>query len=214
MELSGMWGSFYRISVVISKMAYVNLLWIAFTLVGFVVLGVAPATVALFTITRDWAKKDWDQPVFKTFWQTYREEFWRANGAGIAFFAIGFLLYWNFTLFAGAGVVMLIVRGLLLIITVLFGCMLVLFFPTYVSFHLKGLHRVRAALLIACGHPYHLILIAVSLFILQSIFMFIPGLILFFAAASVAYIISWISHRIFEAMKQKQLSHNEAPQHG
>ena len=61
-------------------MAYANALWVLFSLLGLIVLGIAPATVALFSITKDWAKKDWDQPVFQTFWQTYKTEFFRANG--------------------------------------------------------------------------------------------------------------------------------------
>ncbi|WP_054705945.1 DUF624 domain-containing protein [Bacillus sp. JCM 19041] len=116
MELTGLWGSFYRVSVFISKLAYVNALWIGFTLLGLIVFGAAPATVALFTVTRAWVNKEWDVPVFKTFWSIYKEEFWRANASGIALFAVGFLLYWNLTLFAGSGLVMLVVRGILLVI--------------------------------------------------------------------------------------------------
>ncbi len=61
--------------------------------------------------------------------------------------------------------------------------MLLLYFPTYVSFHLKGLNRVRGALLIACGHPLHVMGMGLGLYGLQMLYMFIPGLILFFAAA-------------------------------
>lgn len=210
MELTGMWGSFYRVSLFISKLAYANILWLGFTLLGLVVFGVAPATVALFTVTRAWVNKEWDIPVFKQFWSTYKDEFWRANVSGIALFAVGFLLYWNLTLFAGSGLVMLAVRGILLVIAFLFAFMLLLYFPTYVSFHLKGLNRVRAALLIACGHPLHVMAMGVGLYGLQMLYMFIPGLILFFAAASIAYLLSWVSARIFSSMKQKQYTQSEA----
>ncbi|KMK74400.1 YesL family protein [Alkalihalobacillus pseudalcaliphilus] len=214
MELSGIWGGFYRVSLRVSKMAYANALWVLFSLLGLIVLGIAPATVALFSITKDWAKKDWDQPVFQTFWQTYKTEFFRANGVGWAFFVIGFLIYWNFTLFAGASIVMMVIRAFLLMVTVLFAGTLLLFFPTYVNFHLKGLARVRAALMMACGHPLHVVLLMASIVALQAVFMYLPGLIIFFAAATIAYVISWFAHHIFEAMKKKQTIENEAISHG
>ncbi|MDO7269252.1 YesL family protein [Shouchella clausii] len=211
MELTGMWGSFYRVSVFISKLAYGNALWLGFTVLGLGLFGVAPATVALFAVTRGWVNGQWEEvPVFKTFWQTYKQEFWRANGAALALFLVGFLLYWNFTLFAGPGLAMMVVRGLLLIVSVLYGSMLLLYFPTYVGFDLKGLNRVRAALLIGCGHPLHLILLGASLYGLQFLFMSMPGLILFFGAASVAYLISWVAERIFRSMKRLQLSQQKA----
>ncbi len=79
MELTGLWGAFYRVSLIISKLAYVNVLWILFSLAGLILLGVAPATVALFSVTRAWARKEWDIPVFQTFWSVYKQEFWKAS---------------------------------------------------------------------------------------------------------------------------------------
>ncbi|MBM7838952.1 putative membrane protein YesL [Alkalihalobacillus xiaoxiensis] len=203
MELTGLWGAFYRVSLIISKLAYVNVLWILFSLAGLILLGVAPATVALFSVTRAWARKEWDIPVFQTFWSVYKQEFWKASGSSAILFGVGFLLYWNFTLFAGGGATELVIRGILLIVTVFFAGMLLLYFPTYVSFRLNGFGRVRAALLLACGHPYHLVCMVVGLYLLQFIFMFIPGLLLFFAVASAAYLLSWLSEKIFASIKKK-----------
>src|SRR5690625_7886567 len=86
-------GRFMKVCEVISRMAYVNLLWIFFTILGLGVLGIIPATVSLFTITRKWVMSEQDIPVFKTFWQTYRKEFIKSNMLGVILFEIVFLLY-------------------------------------------------------------------------------------------------------------------------
>ncbi|MFL6556498.1 MAG: YesL family protein, partial [Bacillus sp. (in: firmicutes)] len=64
------------------RLAYVNLLWFFFSLAGLVLLGIMPATVALFTIVRKWQLKETDLPIWKTFLSVYRQEFKKSNGLG------------------------------------------------------------------------------------------------------------------------------------
>src|SRR5690625_1995366 len=68
----GLSGRLYRICEVITKFAYVNILWFVFTLLSLIIFGFMPATVALFSVTRKWVMGDMDVPVFSTFWGTYR----------------------------------------------------------------------------------------------------------------------------------------------
>ncbi|KPC99769.1 hypothetical protein LR69_02005 [Geobacillus sp. BCO2] len=81
-------GKLYRACEWITRLAYINLLWLVFTVFGLVILGIAPATVALFTIVRKWLLfHDHDVPVLKTFVRTYKGEFWRANRIGLLLMA-------------------------------------------------------------------------------------------------------------------------------
>ena len=93
MEMEGLTGRFLRICEVISRLAYANLLWILFTVLGLGIFGFMPATVALFTVTRKWVMGDRDIPVFKTFWNTYRKEFFKSTLFGVVLFAIGYIIY-------------------------------------------------------------------------------------------------------------------------
>ncbi|WP_084028990.1 YesL family protein [Bacillus sp. J33] len=61
------------------RLVYLNLLWIAFSLLGIVLFGFFPATAAMFSVVRKWIMGETDVRVFKEFWQTYRKEFWKAN---------------------------------------------------------------------------------------------------------------------------------------
>ena len=60
-------NGFYRFCEWVMRLAYLNLLWIGFTLAGAVIFGLAPATAAMFAVTRQWTLGKTDVPVFQTF---------------------------------------------------------------------------------------------------------------------------------------------------
>lgn len=55
------------------KLAYVNLLWLLFTVAGLAVFGFMPATVSLFTIVRKWQMKQAEVTVWNTFISIYKK---------------------------------------------------------------------------------------------------------------------------------------------
>ncbi|UYO96637.1 DUF624 domain-containing protein [Microbacterium sp. M28] len=71
--------------------ATVNVLWIAFTLAGGIVLGAAPASVAATELTRRRLRGD-GFAAWRCFAQAWRREFWRANAALGPAFVITVLL--------------------------------------------------------------------------------------------------------------------------
>ncbi len=70
---------YYRICTWIMRMAYVNLLWVAFSLLGLGIFGFFPATAAMFVVIRKWLSSEQDIPVFKTFWNAFKTEFIKIN---------------------------------------------------------------------------------------------------------------------------------------
>ncbi|WP_159440004.1 YesL family protein [Bacillus sinesaloumensis] len=78
----------------VARLAYLNILWILFTLSGFVILGFFPATIAMLATLRQFLMKN-HPPVFKTFWGYYRKEFLNSNKLGLFISVIGFILYMN-----------------------------------------------------------------------------------------------------------------------
>ncbi|MEK4566810.1 YesL family protein [Alkalihalobacillus sp. FSL R5-0424] len=203
MEMPGIWGSFYRISTAIYKLAYVNALWLGFTIVGLVVFGFMPATIAMFAVCKKWMQGDWDEPVFATFWANYKKEFLRSNGLGVALILVGFLIYWNLTLFTGMEWTYVVIRYTMIAVGVAFAIMLIFLFPTYVSFDVVGLDRIKTALALAFGHPTYLILVLVGLYALQMLFMTVPGLILFFGAAVPATFLMWVFKLVHHSLERK-----------
>src|SRR5690625_4815944 len=133
----GFFGGFYRFGEVIFLLLYVNVLWVLFTLLGGIVLGFGPSTVAMFSVFRKWSMGESDIPVFTTFWKTYREEFLRANALGWVLAIIGLMLYVNLnyielenTWFSA------IIHYAILIAALIYSIMLIFIFPLY--FHYES----------------------------------------------------------------------------
>ncbi|MBP3952866.1 YesL family protein [Bacillus suaedae] len=203
MEMTGLMGSFYRVSVFISRLAYINLLWIFFSLVGLVVIGVMPATVAMFTVMRKWLDTE-DVPIFKTFLQTYKSEFIKSNLYGLFFIFVGYILYVNFILAADQVIWMMVVRYCLLVVSILFITTLLLFFPIYVRLELQGTQYIKTALLLGVAYPQYTCMIVIGIVGIQYMMMTLPGLTLFFAASLVSYFITRVVNIIFKVVERKK----------
>ena len=76
------------------RLAYINILWILFSLAGLIIFGFFPATVAMLATLRQYLQKN-DPPVFKTFWNYYKTEFFASNKLGAISVVIGFILFIN-----------------------------------------------------------------------------------------------------------------------
>ncbi|WP_419886974.1 YesL family protein [Neobacillus niacini] len=78
----------------VARLAYINLLWILFTLSGFVFFGFFPATIAMLATLRQFIRKN-HPPVLQTFWHYYKKEFINSNKLGLVIVAIGLILLIN-----------------------------------------------------------------------------------------------------------------------
>ncbi|MFC0558298.1 YesL family protein [Halalkalibacter alkalisediminis] len=203
MEMNGFMGSFYRASVFISRLAYINLLWILFTLMGLIVFGFMPATVAMFAVTRKWVNGADDFPIFKRFWQHYKEEIIKSNLFGLFFVFIGYILYVNFMIVADQVLWMTIVRYILLVASILYIVTVLMFFPVYVHLQLKGPEYIKTALLLGIAYPQYTIIMVVGIVGIQYIMMFLPGLIPFFTASLISYLLTKVVKVVFKVVERK-----------
>lgn len=94
MQLGSFSNAVYTFCDWIARLAYINLLWILFTLSGFFVFGFFPATIAMLATLRQFIRKN-HPPVFQTFWQYYKKEFFNSNKLGLIFVVIGLILFMN-----------------------------------------------------------------------------------------------------------------------
>src|SRR5690625_78727 len=136
--MEGFIAGYYKFSVWITRFAYLNLLWILFTLLGFIVFGFMPATAAMFAVVRKWNMGEDDIPIFKTFWKAYREDFLKTNGLGLILFFIGYILIMEFKILRlQESVIYFIVSFSVLAILILYAIVLSYFFSIYVLFNLN-----------------------------------------------------------------------------
>jgi uncharacterized membrane protein YesL len=207
MRSNGAVGYFYVVCEWIMRLAYVNLLWIVFSLAGFIVLGVSPASVSLFTIVRKWLMKETDLPIFQTFLQTYKKEFIKANKLGLIMLVMGLFLYTDFQLLNSVGgTIQYILSVPLLIITFLYCITLLYIFPVYVQYEQKPFQYIKNSFYIGVINMHITIFLIAAFLVLSFILKAVPGLIPFFVVSFVSLITmggALISFRRIESKQKK-----------
>jgi len=199
-------GKLYTICEWTVKLVYVNLLWLLFTLAGFIILGWMPATASLFTIVRKWLfQKETNIPIWSTFVNGYKNDFIKINISGFIFLIVGGLLYldYHFVL-QTEGVIRMVMTSLLLLLTFFYLITVIFFFPVFVHFNLKLLDYFKFTLLLATMNIHILLLILIMIVVDIFLLLYFPGLIPFFSMVSIACIIMAGGSYIFERMKKKQ----------
>lgn len=96
MQLGSFSNAVYTFCDWVARLAYINLLWILFTLSGFIFFGFFPATIAMLATLRQFIRKN-HPPVFQTFWHYYKKEFFNSNKLGLIITVFGLILYMNIT---------------------------------------------------------------------------------------------------------------------
>ncbi|MUK87716.1 DUF624 domain-containing protein [Ornithinibacillus sp. L9] len=191
----------------ITRFAYVNLLWVAFTLVGGILLGFYPSTLAMFAIVRDWLRGKYDFPIFTTFWSYFKSEFIKGNKLGIfitmLFILIGLdlfyiqvnlnhLLSWtSIPLFA---------------FIVIFLLFLFYIFPAFVHYDLNVFQLIKNAFLIMLINPIHSFLIILCLTFVYVIMSIVPALFFIFGGITYAFMTMWLCLHAFHRIEKKKES--------
>ncbi|SES93826.1 Uncharacterized membrane protein YesL [Oceanobacillus limi] len=198
----------YRILEWITRFAYMNLLWIFFTLVGGIVLGFYPSTLAMFAIVRDWLRGKADFPIFPTFWNYYKREFIKANQLGIfislLFLLVGLDLYY---IYSNMDHILSWTSIPLFAFMVLFLLFLFFIFPSFVHYDVKISKLIKNTFLIMLISPIYSFLMILSLIVVYFIMNALPALFFLFGGITYAFITMWLSLHAFDAIQQKQDRH-------
>ncbi|WP_208592191.1 YesL family protein [Gracilibacillus suaedae] len=206
MELSGMWASIYRISVWVTRFAWLNMLWIAFTLLGLIFFGIMPATIAMFAVVRKWVLKEFDIPVFETFFKQYKSNFFRANLFSLVIYVIGYFLsvFLKYTGLMNDSSLYPVLLGIFVIAGFLYVMLLLYIAPVYVHYQLRFWQYIRYAVSIGAVNLHYSIC---TITVLSGIYFAsfkLPGITLFFSFSVSAYVTMFIIHIGFSQLLKKQ----------
>lgn len=161
--------------------AKLNLLWLAFTVLGGVVLGAAPATVAAHTLARRRLRGQGGAAV-GAFASVWRSQFVPANVLLLPVALLAGLLGVNWLTFGAApGAVAAIVAGLVLVASGLLAATAALLVPLYVHYDLPLRSYPVMASRFLLGNPVAGLLLLVSAVGIAAITTFVPALALFFS---------------------------------
>ncbi|KKI91710.1 hypothetical protein WQ54_13415 [Bacillus sp. SA1-12] len=199
-------ANFYRLLEWIMWLVYINLLWVGSVLLGLIVFGVFPATVAMFTVIRHLIIKDaTGKQIFKTFVFTYKREFLKSNGIGIIMTSIGYFLYLDFLFIRNiTGFSYYVFYTGLIFVGILYLITLLYILPVYVHYELKFFQYFKHAILIGIVSPFMTVGIIIGLTLLYFLLVSIPGLIPFITSSIIALIIMVCSLVVFNRLDYKQ----------
>ncbi|MBE6481903.1 MAG: DUF624 domain-containing protein [Actinomyces ruminicola] len=159
-------GWHVRIGELVGRLFVLHLVWLLGVAAGGVILGAAPATLALnAVIRRDLLNQALEagnlvvaeRPgLWREFWRVWRQEFWRAQAigavllAGLALFGLDRLV-----LRGGVGEVTPWLSGLVVVLSVLWAAVTLIVWPVAVHFD-EPLPRVaRLVVVLALSRPAH-----------------------------------------------------------
>ena len=195
----------YSLSNWIVKICYVNLLWGIFMLVGLIVFGFFPATVALFTVYRKWMLGDRDISIFSTFWSAYKKEFIPSNLLGALLLFIGLVLYAHLLMIQQTTIIVLHYLYVpLLLICGLYLSTILSFFPMYVHYDTKGFQLIKNAFLIGFIAPISFVKHIIGLGIISYLFITFPGSVLLFGGCIPALYMMWVANSAFTQYERKR----------
>ncbi|WKA55396.1 YesL family protein [Planococcus shixiaomingii] len=181
----------------ITRFAYLNLLWIVFTLAGGILFGFFPSTTAMFAVSREWLKGNTDKPVLQTFWNYYRTDFWKSNRLGLFVALIGLLIALDiFYIQSSTELVSWTYIPLFafMLLNVLF---LFYLFPSFVHYDIKVRSVIKNAFLLMLINPINNILILLTMAPLYFLMSFLPALLVIFGGSAYAFITMWFALHAF-----------------
>jgi uncharacterized membrane protein YesL len=179
--------------------ACLNMLWIAFTLLGLGVLGAGPATAAAQILVRRRVRGE-AAPLLRSFAAEYFKNFVRANALALPVMVVAGALAMNWGYFGGEGDVLsqLIAAGTFAGAILVAGVVCYLF-PMYARYELP----LRQYLMMCSRFAMrHLAGTVILLFISASVVYasrVLPGLIPFFSVGAWLFVTGWLCDRFFKA---------------
>ncbi|MFC0272771.1 YesL family protein [Metabacillus herbersteinensis] len=193
--MKGVTSWYIRIGEWAFNLFLLNILWLFFSLLGLFVLGIFPATVALFAVIRKLIMSTENVSMFKLFWNTFKVEFFKSNLLGFIFLVIGFVLYIDLRVlqqletnfFNLCLTIITYIVGFLYLLTLLHV------FPIFVHFNLKTREYIKYAFVLSIGRPIQSLLMIIALGIMIILLIKVPGLIPIFGISLTSFIIMKIS---------------------
>ena len=212
MKLTGRWifmrekgamAVIYRSCEAAAKIAWLNGLWLLFTLGGGIVLGWAPSTAAMFAVVRKWLRGRTDLAIFKTFFEAYKSEFIKTNGLGLILAAAGCMLFVNYHFFQSRpDLFSIMISYATLLAGVMYGLVVMYIFPLYVHFQLPFTRYFSQAVLIGLVRPLTTIAMAATGGLVAYVLIVVPGLIPFYGGSLFALVLMFHAHRCFLRLEE------------
>ncbi|WP_299090784.1 YesL family protein [uncultured Metabacillus sp.] len=204
METTGFMGGVNSILEWISRLAWLNLLWISFSLLGIIVFGFFPATIAMFAVVRKWAVGEMEISIFKTFLNSYKQEFVKSNLLGLVLMIITVILVIDFVyLYQTSSDIQNVLFVPFMVVSLIFVCMLFYIFPMYVHFDMEVLQVIKNSFFVMIMNPLQTLLMLVGTSGLLFLLSYAPPLLIICSGNILAMAITKPAFNAFSKVNRK-----------
>jgi uncharacterized membrane protein YesL len=196
-EFKGWMGHFYRVSDWVTRIVYLNSLWLLFSLLGGVVFGLMPATTAMLAITNQWVAKESEVRVFAEFKRVYKREFLRSNLLGYGLVLTGGVMCADIYFFSQRTAVPFeILKFVLSGIFIVYALTALYVLPLITMYRLTWTGALRLSFVCAMTHVFRTVFVGIVIMAIILCGFLFPSFTLL-AAASLSGL--WLSKNVRHA---------------
>lgn len=203
MGFHGLTSIVYQGTLWIARLAYLNVLWVVFTILGLGLLGIFPATAATFSLVRLWLQNR-SAPILRRFWSEYKHNFSKSNRLGwsvVPFFAIVIiLLRWSLMSDGSLSIIVTLLTTVCIIIISFYSLYL---FPVFTHYDVEIKDIYKYTFYISVSYPHYAIGIII-VWLLMVFTFFYTGFLLFFFSSLTVFIVMFGAQLAFNKIQLKQ----------
>ncbi|MFW6282009.1 MAG: YesL family protein [bacterium] len=194
----------YKVLEWISRLFFLNLCWLFFTLIGLLIFGFMPSTLAMFSIIDRFLKGEENIKIFRDYWYEYKTNFFRINFLGLIMIIIGLILYIDLQYFQEKSALIFTFFTLLIwLCIVLYILVFIYVFPIYKRYDLKLYYIIKNALFFIFITPLETVQMILVLFLPLIFFRFLPSLLPFLGVSIPVLLMSWVANRTIIKVEEK-----------
>lgn len=172
--MEGIMDRFMVISQWIYFLFIVQMLWLVGIIIGFLVIGLIPSTLAVFALVRQRLQVG-DVNINKEFWRHYKSNLFKAQLQGYLWVLLGLFLYYDIRLlFNYQHIITSIFAAVFVGVLIIYLLSSMLLIPIQVHYNLSMFNRIRLTLLISITMPPIALGLSFSTIILYFIATYIP----------------------------------------
>lgn len=193
-----------------ARLAVLNLTWLLFSLP---ILTLVPATDALFSVLDHWRKEETEIPIFRTFWEVFRQNFWRSFKLGLPILLVSIVVLldiWFFHHYPKAAAWLQIYKYSIYTFGLLFGLVTLYSYPLSKRSNHSILQLYLTSAYLMIGNPLYslgLLFSAVTIFLILLKW---SGLFFFFSASLLAWLATLaVDRALKKAAERRKNSYEE-----
>lgn len=192
--MTGTTDGIYKVCEWLTRFAYINLLFILFSLAGVGIFGIVPSLIAMITIINKWFNKE-EFSVFHTFLNIFKQHFLKGNILAILFLMIGCMIIFNIITVPKINMIQAPLKYGTFFIIVFFSIIVLYSIPIMALYNLSIINTIKYAFIIGASHPLNLLAWGLGLFVTYNSFRILPGIVPIFGFSSLCLLIYIVTKR-------------------